>query len=214
MANQQQFVKIATPVRTYKSDTAQLKISLYNDQISFSFQPASGQKTEYGTVKYNGSPNVSPNVRFSIGVAAGIAKLLKDQVVKAADEPNKVNSHWEVYARKQKTYEAWVTFDTNDGLITMTGIEVTNGMRKQASYTFHPTIITQGQNQININGEALSVAELLVEIGGANEMPTHMRQYNQALKDNFPNAGQQMPNNGMMNQPTSGSQFMNNWHPN
>lgn len=214
MTNNQQYVKIATPIRTIKSDIGQVKISLFNDQISLSFQPASG-KTDYGAVKYNGSPNIAPNVRFSVGVASGIAALIRSQIVPACDNGQPQNRHFEVYACKRKNYESWVNFDTQDGKITMTGVEVNNGMRKQSSYTFPPTVITEGTGQsININGEALAFAELLSEIGGANEMPVHMRQYNQAVKDNFPNAGQQNNYNQNQQQAQQGSQFMNTWRPN
>mgnify|MGYP001117723042 CR=1 FL=1 len=211
---QQSFVKIVTPIRTIKSEIGQVKITLFNDQISLTFQPASGQRTDYGTIKYNGSPQVAANVRFSIGVAAAISKLIRDVIVPATG--NNQPGHWDVFACKRKTYESYLGFDVQNGMITMTGTESNNGMRKQASYVFPTTIITDGQNNsVNIQGEALALAELLAEIGAGNEMPLHMRQYNQAVKDNLSdgsfNPKTQVNSQGFSTQPP---QPMSTWRPN
>lgn len=213
MANSQ-YLKVVTPIRTIKSDIGQVKITLFNDQIALNFQPATG-KNEYGNIKYNGAPQFAPNVRFSVGVASAISSLIKNQIVPACDNPNPQNGHWDVFACKRKNYEAYLAFDANNGQITMTGTENNNGNQKHASYTFPQTVIKAGQTQCNINGEALAFAELLSELGGSNEMPAHMRQYNQAVKDNFPNAGQSNNNfNQQQQNAQPAGQFMNTWRPN
>ena len=211
MAGNKNYVKITTPIRTIRSEIGQVKISLFNDQVSLSFQPATNQKTEYGGIKYNGSPQVAPNIRFSVGVAAAIGKLLRDTIIPAADA--KQNGHWEVFACKRNAYEAYLGFDVQGNNIVMTGTEITNGMRKQASYNFPPTIISDGSgNSVNIHGEALATAELMCDLGGNNEMSTHMRQYNQALKDNMPEYNQNHTINNAT--PTVGNaQSMGSWYP-
>lgn len=209
MPNNKSYVKVSTPIRTIKSEIGQVKISLFNDQISFSFQPATQQKTEYGAIQYNGSPQVSANVRFSIGVASAIANLIRNQVIPASDANSA--GHWDIFACKRNNYEAYIAFDVQNGTIRMTGTEMANGMKKQASYSFPVTIITDNQNKnTNIQGEAFALAELLSELGGSNEMPLHMRQYSQAVKENMPTGGFSSQQAPVSNNP---SQPMNSWHP-
>ena len=213
MANNRNYVKVSTPIRTIRSDIGQLKISLFNDQISFNIQPATG-KTEYGGIKYNGAPQVAPNVRFSVGVAAAISDLIKNKIIPAA-EAKENGKRWEVFACKRNNYEAYLGFEIQNGIIGMTGTEINNGMRKQASYTFPPTIITDGDgNTIHIQGEAMALADLLSEIGAGNEMPLHMRQYNQAVKDNMPNGGyDRTVGNANNNASQQNTQAIGNWRP-
>lgn len=209
----QNFVKLVTPVRTMRSDIGMVKISLYNDQVQLNVQPATQQKTEYGGIKYNGNPSVAPNVRFSVGVAAGIAALLRTCVIPAADDPT-ANKKWDVFASKRGQYESYLTFEVREGKIRMTGTEIYGGQKKSASYMFPATIITDGEGKnTNIHGEALALAELFSEIGGENEMPEHLKQYNQAVKDNMANGRGFGGDSG--NQPASPgpAQSVDSWSP-
>jgi hypothetical protein len=195
-----------------KSDIGQCNVSLFNDQISLQFSPATG-KTEYGTIKYNGSPQVTANVRFSVGVGAAIAKVITDKAVPAAEKGQQYQS--EIYACKRGNYESWVRFEVADGKIIMTGLESNNGQKKNVSYAFPPTLITGGGGAPeNVQGEALAFANLLSEIGSGNESPLHMRQYNQAVKDNMPQGGFGGGNQGGFNQQNNQqSQSMGSWSP-
>lgn len=206
------YIKVSTPIRTIKSEVGQIKMSLFNDQISFNFQPATG-KTEYGGIKYNGSTQVAPNVRFSVGVAAAISELIKTKIIPAA-ENNENGKHWEVFACKRNNYESYLGFDIQNGCIAVTGTEINNGMRKQATYTFPPTIITDNEGKtIHIQGEAMALADLLSEIGAGNEMPLHMRQYNQAMRDNMPNGGFDKTVGNVNATPQQNSQSVGSWRP-
>lgn len=210
----QSYPKISTPIRTIKSEIGQVRIQLFNDQVSLQFQPATGQKTQFGTIQYNGSPQAVANVRFSVGVAAGIASLLKKYVIPCADSGQ--SGHWEVFCCKRKTYESYLNIDVQNGIIGLTGIELMNGSTKRASYTFPVTVINEGQNKdksINIQGEALAMADLFEEIGSANEMPVHMRSYNQAIKDNMPEGGFKPSSSGQAGFSQQPAQPMNQWHP-
>lgn len=209
MANQN-YVKISTPIRNIRSEIGQVRISLYNDQVGLSFQPASGQKTSYGGIKYNGSPNVAANVRFSVGVGSAIANLIKQAVIPAADSG--ASKHWDVFACKRGQYESYLSFDVQNGNITMTGVEINNGQKKQASYSFPVTVITDGDGKnLNVQGEALALADLFTEISSANDMPIHIKQYNQAVKDNMPTGG--YDSNSNTSSSPQHSQPMNNWRP-
>lgn len=210
--NNKNYIKVSTPIRTIKSEIGQIKISLFNDQIAFNFQPASG-KTEYGGIKYNGAPQIASNVRFSVGVAAAIAGLIRNKIIPAV-ENNENGKHWDVFACKRNNYEAYLGFDIQNNAITVTGTEINNGMKKQASYTFPPTIINDNDGRtIYIQGEALALADLLSEIGAGNEMPLHMRQYNQAMKDNLPNGGYDKTVGNATNASQQNSQPIGNWRP-
>lgn len=203
------YVKIATPIRTMKSEVGQVRVGLFNDQISLSIAPAVG-KTDFGTIKYNGNPQTSPNIRFSVGVGATIAKLIEESIVPGI-EKGAPNNNYEIFACKRGNYEAYLKFETSDGKIFMTGTEVNNGARKTASYTFPITVVTGPNNaNLQVQGEAIAFANLMKEIGAGNEMPVHMRQYNQAVKDNIP-AGGYGNNSGAQN--NHSAQPMSGWSP-
>jgi hypothetical protein len=172
------FPKVSTNIRSIKSDLGQIKFSLFNDMLQLQFTSAVG-KDDKGRIIYENDMKKSPSVKMSYGVAAGVANLIRNAVIPAADKGE--NTTIRVLTFKRGAYEYYLTFQINNGEVIAVGTSTENGQTLNSSYSFPKTVAYKGNEPIASHGELIALSNLLTEVSGSISILPHITRYNDAI---------------------------------